>query len=523
MSKKISSRCWELVTDLKHPETGEQLVDISTIDSILQEHSQVISYGWIVHDKDLYTADDEAKNSEHKNGTLKNAHIHLVMKFTRAQELEALAKWFGFEEKEYFFGKKNNGRGKRDAYIDCLAYLTHEDEEQQNQGKYLYPDDDVHFFCDDGSTFREYLDRETKAIAEKKEKYGTTDISPRDQLRWEVMYNGLTIKQLRKEHPLEYCKDMDALKKCRGDYLSNCPPPSIRINIYIDGDGGSGKSLISKAIARAIIDPNSKMEDDDIFCSVSGDSSVAYESYDGQPILIWDDFRSKEVLDGCASKRGNVLKIFDVCPAKTIQKKKYSSTNLIQKVNITNSVQPWKEFLDGLAGEYIDRYGDLVTSEETYKVQSYRRFPIIITVTDTGYELRTNDGFFGEGEKTNWTKRVDIDSNLKELIKACGTNKKLYKTLSAKAVAPIVEMYEKAVHIMEHNQDGTDEEIAERFANIGKPIKMPAAEEEKEEVPTEAKEIEAEANTPFIPSDYYDIDWDSDDEADWEDSDELPF
>lgn len=140
MSKKISSRCWELVTDLKHPETGEQLVDISAIDSILQEHSQVISYGWIVHDKDLYTADDEAKNSEHKNGTLKNAHIHLVMKFTRAQELEALAKWFGFEEKEYFFEKKNNGRGKRDAYIDCLAYLTHEDEEQQNQGKYAISD-----------------------------------------------------------------------------------------------------------------------------------------------------------------------------------------------------------------------------------------------------------------------------------------------------------------------------------------------------------------------------------------------
>lgn len=471
MAKEITSRNWELVTFLKHSETGETLIDINEIDNILKPHSQVMSYGWIIHDKDTYSKKEEKACPDHKEGTLKRPHIHLVIKFSRTQELKPLAKWFGFEEKLQFFQKKNNGRGKRDAYLDSLTYLTHEDEKQQKEGKYLYPDEEVHFWHENGQSFREFLDAEKQAVEERKNKYGKADISRKEQLRYDVMYNGLTIKQLRNEHKIEYLADMEFLKKCRGDYLSNCPPPPFRINIYIDGQGGAGKSLISKAIARAIIDPEGKMEDEDIFCNISGDDTVAFESYDGQKVLIWDDFRSKEVLEGCASKRGNVFKIFAVNPDKTIQKKKYSSVNLINEVNIVNSVQHWREFLDGLAGEFRSRNGELVTAEDKYKAQSYRRFPIIVTITDKGYEIRTNNGFFGTGNYSQWTLKGEFNAVLKDIISDCGTNKALYNKISTEAVKPIVECYEKVKAIMINAQKGTDEEIIKRYTDVG--MKMP--------------------------------------------------
>ena len=168
----VKARCFELVTEITHPKTGEQLIDISAIDNILKKHPQVISYGWIVHNKDTYTSEDEKKTPEHKEGSVKNSHVHIVMKFSRAQELSAIAKWFGVAEN--FIEKKNNGKGKRDAYLDCLTYLTHEDKDQQKAGKFLYDDSEVHFYSEDETSFREYLDREAKAVEERKQKYGNS-------------------------------------------------------------------------------------------------------------------------------------------------------------------------------------------------------------------------------------------------------------------------------------------------------------------------------------------------------------
>ena len=84
--------------------------------------------------------------------------------------------------------------------------------------------------------------------------------------------------------------------------------------------------------------------------------------------------------------------MFDTHPTKQLQNVKYSSINLINSVNIVNSIQPYLEFLDGLAGEYV-KNGVLQKSEEKEKKQSYRRFPFIIPLYEEDFAILLNKGF----------------------------------------------------------------------------------------------------------------------------------
>ena len=51
--------------------------------------------------------------------------------------------------------------------------------------------------------------------------------------------------------------------------------------------------------------------DDEIFYVV-GDGRVAFDNYDGQPVIIWDDFRANELLN--SFDRGSVWKLFAINP-----------------------------------------------------------------------------------------------------------------------------------------------------------------------------------------------------------------
>ena len=105
-TNKITSRTWELVTDVKHPETGEELINKEKIDTVLKSHASIKEFAYILHDKDTYTDEDikKMKSSTHSVGDIKPAHFHVVMRFARAQELDSLSEWFGIDKN--FFEKK---------------------------------------------------------------------------------------------------------------------------------------------------------------------------------------------------------------------------------------------------------------------------------------------------------------------------------------------------------------------------------------------------------------------------------
>lgn len=75
MAEKIRSRLWCV---LLYPEDETHAAALELI-------RQSFNYVGILHDKDTWTDSDELENPEHKAGTLKKPHYHIILKFTQAR------------------------------------------------------------------------------------------------------------------------------------------------------------------------------------------------------------------------------------------------------------------------------------------------------------------------------------------------------------------------------------------------------------------------------------------------------
>lgn len=417
----MRARCFFIAQDEYHPETGKLLLSEDRIKLALN-HKSIKLWAYIYHDKDVYTAADELENPKHKQGTKKAKHWHIAISTPNAVEVSVIAKWFGIPEN---FIKITKGAG---AFLDCVEYLTHEDENQQALGKALYLDDEVKA----NFNWREKLDKR----AANKAKYGR-DLSEKDQLRQDVLLHGMTLKQCCEYNSVLYANDLDTLKKLRGQYLSSMKPPATRINFYVCGDGGQGKGLTCRALARSLF---SDMNDDyDIFFE-TGAKGAPFEGYDGQPVIIWNDRRAIDLLDELGS-RGNVFNVFDTHPSKQKQNIKYSSIGLINSVNIVNSVQPYEEFLNGLAGEYTDKNGHAIKSEMSQRSQSYRRFPLIIALHQKDLDILINRGFLDGETYEEYMFYQSVIGNLGRIRALCGDDETTIRQVENKVMKPIVEGY----------------------------------------------------------------------------------
>lgn len=455
--RKNESRYWELTTLEKNATTGEYYLTKEKIDEVVDSHISIKEYAYILHDKDVYTEEDvkNGKCSAKDLGKLKPAHFHIVMKFTRSQDVKPLAKWFGIPES--FFQKKT-GRG---AFYDSIKYLVHASKKEKSKGKHEYSADEVTCLLDDYDSFQEFLDDYNSSH------YKSKSIS-KEKLRLEVL-SGKTLNEIKRENPAEYVKDMDGLKKCRNEYLKEAKLPPYRLNFYISGSGGSGKGLLSEALARVLVDPEGKMNDDELFCYVGSDSSVSFENYDGQPVIIWDDCRHNELFDKLGN-RGAIFNVFDTKPKRIPQKKKYGQANIINFINIVNSVEPVDDFLNGLAGRYKDKSsGEYVDAEDSQKAQSYRRFPICIKIHSDYYDIQTYNPFFGSKEgsyhfeihKYNYAPFIDA-------VNMFGSDSEEYRKFCCEALKPVVDLFKKAEKILCHEHSCDTEDFEKIISEVGK-------------------------------------------------------
>lgn len=464
--KDPSCRIWELVT------TTDMLTEDAIL-NVINSHSMIKRYAYINHNKDIYTSDsiDKIKSQiKEKNpgitdfqinqiltsqnkllGEKKKAHWHVVLESSDAIKLSQLSKWFNVSPN--FFTKKTTYKGaKRNSFLDAIRYLTHEEKKQQELGKHLYPDTDIKSNFD----FRSELDAEKTEI----NKYGRR-LNEDEKILMAIRYDGLTLKQAQESNKILYAKNETKYRKARLNYIGDMTPPSTRINFYVEGSGGVGKGLMSRAIARSLY-PN--WEDDDIFFNV-GAKGAAFEGYDGQPVLIWSDRRALDFIVELHG-RGNVFNVFDTHPEKLSQNVKYASINLANKYNIVNGIQPFKEFLDGLAGEYTNNNGNRYEAED--KSQSYRRFPIIIRVREYDYDVLINKGF---SENTNeyfsYEENLSFLGNLQKIRVDCGNNTQLINELEAQTISPIIEKTKPLTLI---NDDIDVDAIREKYKKNGQPL-----------------------------------------------------
>ena len=448
--RMVKWRIFNVMQYEKHPETGETLLTEEQIRVALLSHRTVKRWAYICHDKDVYSALDEEQNPDHKAGEVKPRHWHVVLECGSNVEIGVVARWLGVAEN---FVETAKGAG---AFLDCVQYLTHEQEKQQLLGKRLYADSEVK----SNFEFRAELDKR----AENRAKYNR-DLSLKERIRMEVLLNGMTLRQVIDKYPYEYQQDFAYLERCRIRYISKIAPmPRRRINYYVEGSGGIGKGLISRALARALIDRDNLLKDDEIFFEVGADRT-SFEGYDGQPVLIWNDCRASTLLTKLEG-RENVFNVFDPHPADIQQNIKYGSIRLNNEINIVNSVQTWKEFLDELAAEY-KRNGQVHKAED--KKQSYRRFPFFLVLHEEDYDLGMNKGVFdGTREFEQYMMYRGMQANMRRIADRCGDNYELYNLETKKIVQPVTEKHEELKELMAHRQQATAEEIAEEFRDSGK-------------------------------------------------------
>lgn len=443
----MKARIFNIMQYEKHPETNETLLTEETIKTALA-HRSITKYAYVMHDKDVYSEADEADDQNHEAGKPKPRHWHIVIQCKNQVEIGVIAKWLGIAE-NYVDVPKGLGAGK---FLDCVEYLTHESTKQQELGKHRYADDEII----SNFNFREALDKRN----DNKIKYGR-DLDEKEQLRFDVLYNGKTLRQCIAQDRLLYMDDFEKLQKLRLQYISHQKPPKTRINYYICGKGGVGKGLISRALARSMYPQYD--DDEDIFFEV-GARGAAFEGYDGQPVIIWNDRRAYDLLQEL-NGRGNVFNVFDTHPTKQKQNVKFSSINLCNAVNIVNSVQDYVEFLEGLAGGYTDRNGEEHEAED--KGQSYRRFPFIIPLHKDDFDMLLNKGFIEETEKfEEYIEHKHLVGNMQRIHSVCGANEKLAKELEAKTVKPVIEQHTKVVEKFEHETQDEDA-IREMFKDYG--------------------------------------------------------
>lgn len=97
---------------------------------VLDKITKSYDYAGIIHNRDVWTEEDEKQNSSHKAGELKKEHIHIVLRTQNAVWNTALCKDLGLEDK-FCEQVKSIDRS--------LQYLLHYNEPDKTQ----YSIDDV--------------------------------------------------------------------------------------------------------------------------------------------------------------------------------------------------------------------------------------------------------------------------------------------------------------------------------------------------------------------------------------------
>lgn len=423
----LRARIYNIMQYEKHPTTGEILLTEDTIKKALA-HDTIKQYAYIRHDKDTYSEKDEKDDPTHKKGEYKPPHWHIVLQMkTNSTELPTVARWFGISDNYVDMPK---GRG---AFLDCVNYLTHEDEKQQEQGKALYDNNCVQANFD----WQGELDKRD----ELRLKFGKKgdNLTDKQKMGQRIMIDGLTLRQAKKEDPLLFADNLEFFRKMRSVYLSDAKPPRARLNYYICGDAGAGKGVMSRALARSMY-PD-LIEDEEIFFEV-GAANALFEGYDGQPVLIWNDRRAGNLIKELGG-RGNVYNVFDTHPTRQKQDVKFSSVGLVNAVNIVNSVQPYIEFLETLAGVKKDDETDSANEYEQ-KSQSYRRFPLIINVHPDEFDIYINKGFLSQDESyEEYEAHKHLYGSMRKLAERCSQYEGMRRNLEQKAMRVIVEQHER--------------------------------------------------------------------------------
>lgn len=463
MGNSSSTRQFTLAQYEKSPRTGEFFIDLNDIIKNLRKYASFTEWACCIHDKDVFTEDaidkmryileeeakkagitDEfllndyiSKNSWAKLGEPKPKHIHVVVKCKYSIEIQDIARWLGVPE---HLIKKKKGRG---AFLDCVEYLTHENEKQQELGKYRYDDSEV-ITSDSFSDWRQRLD--SRKIDE--EKYGVGK-NLKQKYIIDVLDYGKTLNQCRNELDGDvYIGFFQQLQKARQEHLVRVATlPNTRLNIYVFGAGGTGKDVFCELLSHALYP---EFEDIRDISFGIGDGNSTFDGYDGQPVITWSDVRAAHF-----HSFGKRLTLLALDPHPKAQSGnvnvKFGNTRLINSYNIINGVEDFLLFIQDMA----ERFREVNNIE-----QFYRRIPVVICLTPKSFTITINSGvYFGNNRFCDYEFYKEIRGSFAYLQKVCSSDRELLKKLSAKMISPVVEIIHEILEKLDKPEKSREEII----------------------------------------------------------------
>lgn len=431
-----------------NPKTGESLnFDEENIKRCVA-HKTIKQYAYIRHNRDTVTQYD-IDNEEYLQedlGKMKEPHWHMVFRTDRAESVDVIAKWLGIPPN---FVNVPKGRG---AFWDCIGYLTHASVDEE-QGKFVYPASDV----------IANFDWQTDLAAWKKKSRPRGEIV--DYLRQEILFNGMRLMDVYTEYPSIYAQHCEKFEKLRSIWIrDHAPLPEYRVNFYIYGDAGYGKDTMARAIARSYVKEKNLHYYDDAYFEV-GTSKVTFEGYDGQPIIVWSDFRAQTLIDSLDGYE-NVLNVFDIIPKESLVHKKFGSIKLINAINIITSTQPYAEFLR-----------ELIPPSDPSPMQANRRFPIIIPIHEHDFRIMINAGYLDKLHYRDYVTWGHIQGSFAQLARNLDARPDMQRIIEEKAIEPVQEARRLVEQKIKNDPYAgmTDEEILElpEWKNFGKPVEPP--------------------------------------------------
>jgi len=320
----------------------------------------------------------------HKNvGDDKEVHVHVALQLATNRCIDEIARWFGIPPYLIDIPK---GRG---AFEDCMDYLVHRKQKQ----KYQYNPADVISDLD----YQHWLDNRT-VKEELHEKYHMSVEDMNDILN-EVALNGVTLRQAEEMVSVPvFLRNQKLFRQARDKYIyEHIPMPAPRMVFYIDSDGksGAGKSVCTRAFCKQLArdygaDITKSMDELKEYIYKAGKKGVAWQRYDGQPIVYIDDRNAVSMLKEFGGHEG-VKNLLDLFPEKDSENIKYGDTVITAKYIVINGIQPFNEFLNGLNGSFKTKGGDRITSDADV-TQYARRFTGIMKINPEYIVMMFNRG-----------------------------------------------------------------------------------------------------------------------------------
>lgn len=351
--------------------------------------------GWILHDSDI----------DSETNTTKKEHYHILLKLAQPNKnsnknitISAVAKQLKVEKNVI-------------EILDCpyfsyhIKYLIHHQPKFHERGR--YSKDEIQIVRNNtGKTLEDYLNDD--AGIKKNINYYIP----------EIVNNRMTLQDVFEEDEVLYCKKLNVLTNAEAKRVENIIPET-RIVYYITGDSGQGKTTLAKLLAKGLfledVKKNKIVDNKNLHKLVYfvGSRNVAFDKYNQQKVMIFDDIRNDTIKDLGGVKE--VFKLFNNQPNNESYDKKFGNVIVNSEVVFLTNV------------EDIDTFVYNTMKNETLKVrnQLYRRLPVIIDVSRNQIVIKVsnyiisqiNKNYTGGREHHVYQKVLTIDVDLIALAK----------------------------------------------------------------------------------------------------------